>query len=114
MDRFYGAGWQVQRITSVPQRTLDEIAGGLPKVTILKIDVQGYERAVLSGATKTLGRCKYLVLEVTFRSHYEGDSGFPELHDVITDHGFLLRSFGQPFCRSGQALWVDAVYERIR
>jgi len=113
MDQIYGYGWQLDRVETVPQRTVDDIASGLSEITVLKFDVQGYESAALSGATETLRRTKYIIIEVTFRSHYEGDTTFPDLHKLITNKGFFLRSVSQPFHRSSQALWADAVYERV-
>ena len=40
----------------IPVTTLDTLAAGLPNITLLKIDVEGYELSVLNGASKTLDR----------------------------------------------------------
>ena len=40
----------------IPVRTLDSLASGLPEITLLKIDVEGYELSVLNGAAQTLTR----------------------------------------------------------
>lgn len=45
----------------VPAATLDEALPDLPRIALLKIDVEGYEKFVLEGATRTLERvdCVY-------------------------------------------------------
>ncbi len=40
----------------IPVTTLDSITAALPQITLLKIDVEGYELSVLNGATGTLAR----------------------------------------------------------
>lgn len=113
MDEIYRGGWAVDREVRVPQRTLDDIAADVDRISILKIDVQGYEAAVLAGAKETLRRCDLVVLEVTFQSHYENDELFPELHRIMSRHGFRLRAVATPSERGNELMWADAVYVRI-
>ena len=40
----------------IPVTTLDALASALPRITLLKIDVEGYELSVLKGADQTLAR----------------------------------------------------------
>lgn len=55
-NRTYDPGQEWQRI-DIPQVSLDEmLAEDVDKVSVLKIDVQGFEVAVLSGATQVLRR----------------------------------------------------------
>ncbi len=48
---------------TVPQRRLDDICNDLPVITVLKIDVEGYELRVLKGAERTLQRTQLVVVE---------------------------------------------------
>jgi FkbM family methyltransferase len=91
--------------------SLDELLPAGKHVDLLKIDVQGLEREVLCGARKTLQNTKAVLLEVNFRSHYEGDATFGPLHSLMRDLGFELWSIAPP-CRgpSGEALWADALF----
>lgn len=112
MDALYGGGYDVAERIAVETRTLDDITASLPAISLLKIDVQGFERAVLDGAPQTLARTRWLLIEVNFRSHYEGDSLFPELHAQLSASGFVLTGMSPPRIEGGLALWCDALYTR--
>lgn len=43
---------------------LDDLTSHLPRIDLLKIDVEGFEREALLGATQTLGRTRYLLIEI--------------------------------------------------
>ncbi len=70
--------------TEVEMRTLDSY--DLPEVDLIKIDVEGYEGQVISGAAGTIRRCRPLIMFEQVR---------PSLFDIF---GFLL---------------MDMKYERI-
>ena len=112
MNALYGGGYDVLDGVRVPLTTLDELTHDLREISLLKIDVQGSERAVLAGARQTLAKTRWLLVEANFRSHYENDMLFPELHTHITAAGFVLTGLSSPYVRSGVALWCDALYER--
>ena len=59
--------------------TLDSVLPESKLVDLLKIDVQGFERAVLSGAKRVLGNTRAVLIEATLQSHYVGDDNFPAL-----------------------------------
>lgn len=112
MDSLYGGGYEVRDRIVVETRTLDDITAGLPAISLLKIDVQGFERAVLEGAPQALAKTRWLLIEVNFRSHYEGDSLFAELHEQLAASGFVLTGLSRPRIEGGVALWCDALYTR--
>ena len=111
MDRIYGFGYEVVEQVTVPMTTLDELTADLAEVSLLKIDVQGFESAVLAGATAALTKTRWLLIEVNFRSHYEGDLLFPELHERLAAAGFRLTGMSAPLIQAGVALWADSLYE---
>jgi len=81
-----------ERTLSVPMRTLDSFLedGTLHRPSILKADVQGYETAVLAGATATLQSVDVVLLELSFRRIYRE---MPLAHTVIglmADRGFRI------------------------
>ena len=112
MNALYGAGYDVAQEVVVPMTTLDEITRGIGDVSLLKLDVQGAERAAIEGGSTTLGRTRWLLIETNFRSHYEGDLLFPELHAMLTERGFRLAGMSPPFMSSSVAVWADSLYER--
>lgn len=97
---------------TVEVAALDDLVPASKQVDLLKIDVQGVERDVLTGAKKTLQRTTAVLLEVNFRSHYEGDETFGSLHSLMTrDLGLQLWGISPPYRgTSGEALWADALF----
>lgn len=71
---------------------LDEFKFEQPLIApiLLKLDVQGFEKNVLEGASLILEKIDYLVLEVSFISMYEGEPLFDEMHTYLKEKGFKL------------------------
>ena len=110
MDSVYGSGWEGEATITVPTTTLDQMVGDLP-VALLKIDVQGAEAEVLRGAQGVLMRTDIVMLEVTFFSHYDGDTTFVDLHSMMTDAGFSLAGVAEPArSKLGAMMCSDACY----
>ena len=65
----------------VPVKRLDNlITGPLKRPCVLKIDTQGSELAVLSGASGILDQIDVILIEVSF---HEFRQGAPEVHDIV-------------------------------
>ena len=114
MGELYGAveGWTVAEVVDVPTTTLDELVGDRA-VAVLKIDVQGGELGVLAGGEEALQRTHAILIEIVFRSHYEGDAPFPVLHDRLRELGFELRDVSDLYRREdGTAMYGDACFAR--
>ena len=76
---------------SVPVRTLDEILeadGEADTPLAIKVDVQGFEYAVLDGAGSSLTRCQLLDIELSLVPLYEGQRLWREMVDRIEQLGF--------------------------
>lgn len=56
----------------------------------LKLDVEGFERNVLKGATCTLDKCRSIQVEVAFRPMYEGQMHIREAVDILEKYGYLI------------------------
>lgn len=70
----------LDRVT-VPCTTLDALAGDLPPVGLLKVDVEGWERSVIVGADRLLRRDR----PVLFVEIYEGTDSNPDPEGTVKD-----------------------------
>jgi FkbM family methyltransferase len=96
---------------------LDEALGSVlsgDEKVLLKIDVQGYEKEVLSGATEVLKKCQVLWCELSLVSLYQGQPLWRELIDLVDAEGFQLWTIIPGFSdlTTGQTLQVDALFVR--
>lgn len=81
----------------------------------LKIDAQGFEREVLSGAPHTVAACVGLQLELSFVPLYEGGMLVDEALSWAYGLGFELVSMEQGYSApTGEILQMDGVFVRSR
>jgi FkbM family methyltransferase len=83
-------------------------------IVALKLDVQGYEAAVLEGAVDTVGRSAALHVELSLAPVYKGQPDWRVLCDDLIDRGFVLYALQPVFSdpATGQTLQIDAVFRR--
>jgi FkbM family methyltransferase len=104
-----------QKTIEVEVTTLDAFCreASVPRIDLLKLDVQGYELSVLKGARELLaGRnIGCLVLEVTFIPLYENQATFHDLVALLSDHQYDLMGFYN-FAHSPQhrLMWCEMVF----
>lgn len=111
MRELIGGNWAVESEVECPMRTLDTLVAALPEISLLKIDVQGYEKEALSGAAETLARTKFLLIELNYMPQYEGGSWLGEIHELLTrNYGFVLVDATKPLCLNGRASMSDGLY----
>lgn len=109
----------------LPTKKLDDVSEA-KNAEFLKIDVQGAELDVLSGAIHLLEEVLVIHTEVEFVPLYYSQPLFADVDTFLRKSGFALfalekihsrayRPFNEDeaqFIRSKQALWTDAVYVR--
>jgi FkbM family methyltransferase len=100
----------------VAMSTLDQELAvvSLEAPVLLKLDVQGYELQVLEGASDTLRKVDYVLLETSFRPMYEGERTFMTVVRAMEGYGF---EFLRPIAwlddpRNGEVLQMDALFAR--
>lgn len=105
------------RTVEVPMRRLDSIWEELvppDAVSFIKLDVQGFEAAVLEGAEESVRRALGLQLEISLTPLYEGAGSMRELIDLIDDLGmrmvYAVPGFADP--ETGELLQLDGVFFR--
>jgi len=81
---------------------------------LLKVDVQGYEKAVLDGSVRLLNYCRAVIIEMSLVPLYEGQSLAIELWAHLMTVGFQACYFNPGFRdpRSGRLLQMDGVFVR--
>lgn len=102
----------------VQQTTLDDIIlkNELYKNSniYLKIDTQGYEMQVLTGAEQSFKHIKAIEVELSLVSLYQGQSLLPELLALLYSKGYILYSINDAFVskKNGQVLQIDGIFVR--
>lgn len=105
---------------TVPLVRLDSyIASSLiDKVSLLKIDTQGYEPEVLSGLGARLADIDVVITELMFYDFYERSLSFSDIEKFLLPAGFKLYDISHVSKNpmNGRTDWVDVIYvnERIR
>ena len=95
--------------------TLDEFANSekFTNIDLLKIDVQGAEVKVLTGAVNILNTTRNIVLEISFFDYYESQSSFLAIEKIISPIGFKMFSISEisnnPM--NGRTDWVEVIYQ---
>lgn len=115
MKDLIGSNWTVETEVDCPLRALDGVLAALPEISLLKIDVQGYEKEALAGAIQTLAKTRFLLIELNYMPQYEGGSWFGEIHEILTErHGFVLVDTTKPLRLNGRASMADGLYVNER
>jgi FkbM family methyltransferase len=100
----------------IPLRRLDDVLSPTASSSriFLKLDVQGFELQVLSGAPETLGQALAVQIEMSLLPLYQGETLMPEMSAILCERGFQLwdlePSFRDPF--TGRLLQVDGIFVR--
>ena len=111
-------GWAPKETQVVPARTLDGLVPELLRAgerAYLKLDVQGYERQVLTGASETIDRFEAIELELSVTPLYEGQPGLSEMLPLLAECGFRPVSL-EPILldEEGILMELDGLFARTR
>jgi FkbM family methyltransferase len=107
-----------QTRVTVPLARLDDYLEQmtLQPPVLLKLDVQGYEAAVLRGAARTLLQVDFLMCELSFAELYTGQPLFEDLYSLLVGCGFRFAgsfdSLLSPL--DGSILQADGLFIRTR
>lgn len=111
-ETVHGVDLARTRDITVPLTTLDHDLADCDEISLLKIDVQGYEAEVLAGARSILRRTRVLLVEILYSSYYVDALDFTALHSLIVSNAnFKLWGISAPaISQDGKPWWADAVY----
>jgi FkbM family methyltransferase len=111
MRELIGQNWTVESEIECPMKKLDTILAGFAEISLLKMDVQGFEEQVIAGAAEVLRRTKFLLIELNYMPQYEGGSWLGAIHETLTrQHSFFLANASKPLCLNGRASMCDGLY----
>lgn len=80
--------WAHEGGIEVAVATLDEVNEIFGNVTLLKIDVEGWELHVFQGGRETLSRTKYVIFEINSEAIAMAGSSLEEIVDLLRSVGF--------------------------
>jgi FkbM family methyltransferase len=105
-------GTQTVDLRRLDRAAASDVAGA--KRPFLKLDTQGYEREILTGATGILNRVRGVQVEMSLTSLYEGAPSFEELLALLEEMNLrpwaILPGFTDQ--TSGRMLQVDGLFFR--
>lgn len=107
---------RVARSITVPTVTLPELMAreGLESVDLLKLDLQGAERLVLTGGAEVLERVRVIYTEVFFEELYAGAWLFRDMTDFFSGCGFKLCGLSNiVHAADGDLLQANATFRRL-
>jgi FkbM family methyltransferase len=101
----------------VAVRRLDDLLSPADLIgpALLKIDVQGFEREVIAGATRLLPLIDLIYVEVSFVEMYHGQTLFPELNRYLESLGYEAARIGDASGGTGEpGCYGDILYRRVQ
>jgi FkbM family methyltransferase len=107
---------RVARTVQVPTMTLPALLEeqGLQTVDLLKLDLQGAERFVLTGGAGVLERVRVIYTEIFFEQLYAGAWLFPEMNEFLTGRGFKLCGLSNiVHAPDGDLVQANATFRRL-
>jgi len=115
-SEWWSRGLSVARSIVVPTLSLGELMAGekLETIDLLKLDVQGAERLVLTGASGILDRVRVIYTEVFFETLYGDAWVFRETNEFLAAHGFKLCGLSNiVHAADGDLLQANATFRKI-
>lgn len=89
----WGDWTKIKKVSKIPVTKFDTIKYEVPDIDILSMDCQGSEYLIMKGICDWEG-ILCVILEVRFKSLYEGETLYPEVLKFLEDKGFRLQEMG--------------------
>lgn len=103
-------------VVRMPVRTLDEVLAqhAMQPLSLLKLDVQGFELEVLKGADQTLANVPWVLLEVSLTPYNEGSPLIDEVLTWMRARGYgLSEVVDLSRDRAGRLVQADVLFNRL-
>ncbi len=98
----------VEESVTVPIRRLDSLLPSMTAISdrfYMKLDTQGFEREVLTGAVEILARTDAVEVELSFIELYRGQALLPEIWQMLTRAGFRPAWLERGY-RDAEDIWL--------
>ena len=106
--------WHIHEVAQEPvtvERMDDwQRRGNRPFASLIKLDVQGFELAVLRGAGRCLDNASAVLAEVCFREYYEGQCLFHDITAFLAERDFRLYALGHRTALDRPLTHTDALF----
>jgi FkbM family methyltransferase len=113
---WFGRDLSVADSITVPTLTLTELMTRekLESVDLLKLDLQGAERLVVTGGEQALDRVQVIYTEVFFERLYSGAWLFWEMNEFLSARGFKLCGLSNiVHAADGDLVQANATFRRV-
>ena len=106
--------WHIHEVAQEPV-TVERLdawqqQGTHPPPSLIKLDVQGFELAVLRGAGRCLDSAGAVLVEVSFREFYQGQCLFHDVVAFLAEREFTLYALGHGTAVSRPLVQADALF----
>lgn len=115
-SKWFSRDLKVDRTIRVPTVTLPALVKeqGLQTVDLLKLDLQGAERLVLTGGEQMLDRIRVIYTEVFFEQLYAGAWLFWDMNEFLSSRGFKLCGLSNiVHAPDGDLVQANATFRRV-
>ncbi|MCA1658543.1 MAG: FkbM family methyltransferase, partial [Verrucomicrobiaceae bacterium] len=115
-SKWFARDLNVDRVIRVPTKTLPTLMEeqGLKTVDLLKLDLQGAERLVLTGGEQMLDRVRVIYSEVFFEQLYAGAWLFWDMNEFLAGRGFKLCGLSNiVHAPDGDLVQANATFRRV-
>lgn len=108
-------GKNIKDKITVPIKKLDDVYFGTnPDITLLKVDVQGYELEVLKGATCLLSQINFILIELSLANLFEHGAEIDIVWQFLRNNSFVYHSiidqYKDPISQT--IVQIDVLFER--
>jgi len=114
----WGMGYlETREVLQAQLRTIDFVMEtmGIPRIDLLKLDVQGTEPLVIEGASETCrkGKVNLVFSEVIIQPTYKGQKRFDEALASFYDRGLdLYNIYNMDFNPEGRLRQIDVIFTK--
>jgi len=109
-DPFFAESLKERETESITITTLDIEVPLDKNVSILKMDVQGFELEILKGGINTLNRTDLVVLEMQNHQYYKNAPMYYDLDKFMREHNFICWDLIPSIRKNNKLMEWDAIY----